>query len=973
MPPRSWRPARPAPPRAQSASSDAATAASGTSQQLDQLDTRTSQAGNNAASGPADGVNTLESLVVTGSRIARPELESAMPIGVIDMEKSRAFGKTTAYEAIQRDPAVGIGTGPYNFAPEGSYDGGMATIELRNMGDSRSLTLIDGRRRVSGSAKSSAVDLNMIPQGMIERIEIITGGAAAVYGADAVTGAANIITRKSFDGIEFSGTTGITEEGDGSRNQFSVVAGTSFHDDRGSITIGGTWVENDPIYAADRKRTRLNVAYQNNPASKSTSDGIPDRIIAYNSGSFYLNPFPTTFVGGKHYLLNPDGSLRVGQYDMQFSQGELSAGNGTDGYAINRTDFLVTPVQNTSLVGRFDYRLADWVNYGMRFDYGRSKYEGHRRPYREDSRTVWLHGARGSLAKLDNPYLPDSIRQLMLDNNLTQTYISRSYLNFGLTGDVNDRQTTTVSHTFDGELPNGFTWEAFWQYGRSTNDIAAPDTVMASRMIAARDVIADPVTGAAVCRDEVARAAGCIPFNIFSTDPLTEEQRAYMLGTRRKQRENTQTVYGGNLVGDLFSLPAGKVQTVLGFEYRREAVDNVDDAAAASGELAHQAAWAPYEPPLKAAYDVSEFFGEVVVPVLSDVRFAHKLTMEGAYRYSDYSTFGSTNTWKVGGNWMPVEGLTFRAVRSKSVRVPNFGELYAMASSQGFNLTDPCAAGQIDLSAVRRANCAALGITTPLESRTDTAIVGSGGNPNLTPETSTSSTFGVVWQPAFVRGLDVTVDYWEIELENIITNLSAANVLNLCVDLPSIANQFCGRITRGPDGYVTALDSRTINASISDASGIDIGANYRFGLGNGNLSLGIRGSYLLDYTLTTLPGVESSKVRYDGGYANPRFKGTLSAAYDIGDWNFSLDTLYRASALYDANFKTSEQYENNHVPSRVYNDLSVGWYVNEKTTLRFGINNLFNVSTPMLPNVYRGGGNYDVYGRYGFVNATVKF
>lgn len=188
------------------------------------------------------------SIVVTGSRIKRPELESAMPVGVIDMGSALEAGNTSAYETILRDVAVGPGNGPYNSAPEGQYDGGMATIELRNMGVSRSLTLVDGRRRVSGAASSSAVDINMIPPGMIERIEIVTGGAAAVYGADAVTGAANIITRTSFDGLELTATTGTTEAGGGSKSQVSFVGGGRFSDGRGSFVLGGTWMKNDPIY-----------------------------------------------------------------------------------------------------------------------------------------------------------------------------------------------------------------------------------------------------------------------------------------------------------------------------------------------------------------------------------------------------------------------------------------------------------------------------------------------------------------------------------------------------------------------------------------------------------------------------------------------------------------------------------------------------------------------------------------------------
>ncbi|MGV3479287.1 MAG: TonB-dependent receptor plug domain-containing protein, partial [Sphingobium sp.] len=519
-------------------------------------------------------------LIVTGSRIARPELESAMPIGVINMETAMRAGNTSAYETILRDIAVGPGNGPYNSAPEGQYDGGMATIELRNMGVSRSLTLVDGRRRVSGAASSSAVDINMIPSGMIERIEIVTGGAAAVYGADAVTGAANIITRKNIQGFELSATTGTTQHGGGSKSQVSLVAGTRFADNRGSIVIGGTWMKNDPIYFHQRYSKDTNLSYQTNPANTGPADGIPDRIVRYNMTNMYLQPVANIFVGGKTYLLQPDGSALLGSYANGCISGCGTSRDGGDGgfpQSQYWSDFLIAPIENASFIGRFDYELADWISYNFRFDYGRSRYDAYRRPYRDDDRLTWLNGAGGATAYLDNPYLPASFRQLMVANKLTSTAVRRSYENFGQMTDYSDRQTLTVGNSFSGKLPGGFEWEAFWQYGKSSNDIHADNVPMASRFIAARDVIADPVTGAPVCRSAAARAIGCVPFNIFSTDPLTPEQRNWMMATRGKHREQKQTIYGANIAGSPFALPAGPVQAVLGVERRKESIHNVDD------------------------------------------------------------------------------------------------------------------------------------------------------------------------------------------------------------------------------------------------------------------------------------------------------------------------------------------------------------------------------------------------------------
>lgn len=927
----------------------------------------------------APAEDPIELVVVTGSHIARAELESAMPIGIVDMALARKQGKTTAYESILRDVAVGPGNGPYNSAPEGQYDGGMATIELRNMGVTRSLTLVDGRRRVSGAASSSAVDINMIPPAMIERIEIITGGAAAVYGADAVTGAANIITRKDFDGVEVSATTGTTEHGGGDKDQVSIVAGTRFFEDRGSITVGGTYLKNDPIYFHQRYSKDTNIQYQVNPANTGPNDGIPDRIVYYHMTNLYLQPEPNIFVGGETYLLNPDGTARVGYYDTCLSScnSARSAGDGGSPQSQYWSDFLIAPIENASFIGRFDYELADSLTYGVRFDYGRSKYDAYRRPYRDDERTSWLNGAGGATAHLDNPYLPDSFRQIMIDNGVTSTPLRRSYEIFGQMGDVSDRQSLTIGTTFQGELPREFEWEAFWQYGRSTNDISAYNATRASRFIAARDVIADPVTGEPVCRDEAARDAGCVPFNIFSFDPLTPAQREYMIATRRKHRENTQLVYGGRIAGDLVSLPTGELRAVLGVEYRKETVDNIDDnlAGPPENELSHLGNWTPYEPALKAANDVSEVYTELVVPVLDDVPFAHRLTVEGAYRYSNYSDFDATNTWKLGGMWMPIEGLAVRAVRSRSVRVPSFGELYAPRATQAIGLTDPCMANFYHANPTRARNCAALGITTPLPQQIYTGYVLSGGNPDVSPETSASASVGLVWRPSFLPRFDMTLDYWRIDIDDIIASIARNDILNLCVDLPSIENRFCNRIQRDDDQYAMWVNTSVINASVSESRGIDLGASYRFGWGQGEVTLGLRASYLSKFETITLPSIESSVIVYDGGYQNPRVRGTLFAAYEVGDWDFGLDTRFWSSAKNYSNAKTSEEYGDNHVESRFYNDLTVGWQMSEHAAFRVGINNAFDVEPPYRPLTYYqgGGGVYDVYGRYFFGNFKSRF
>jgi outer membrane receptor protein involved in Fe transport len=243
----------------------------------------------------------------------------------------------------------------------------------------------------------------------------------------------------------------------------------------------------------------------------------------------------------------------------------------------------------------------------------------------------------------------------------------------------------------------------------------------------------------------------------------------------------------------------------------------------------------------------------------------------------------------------------------------------------------------------------------------------------VTPEVSDSLTVGVVWQPGFVPGFDLTADYWNIKIDNMIAAVSRQNILNLCVDLPSLDNQFCDRVIRDDRGYAEGVDTSYMNVSESEAEGIDVGANYRFDLGTGSAALALRASYLLKHETTTLPGVETSRIIYDGGYQNPKFRANMFASYDIGDFDIGLNTRVWGGAVNYTNV-SDEAYERNELPAKIYNDLNVGWRVKENVTLRVGINNLLDVSPSLRPRVYEsGGGVYDIYGRTFFANAKFNF
>jgi len=392
-------------------------------------------------------------------------------------------------------------------------------------------------------------------------------------------------------------------------------------------------------------------------------------------------------------------------------------------------------------------------------------------------------------------------------------------------------------------------------------------------------------------------------------------------------------------------------------------------------------------PNLDAARNTTELFGEVVIPVLKDLPFAKRLEFEGAYRFSHYSDNPNTQTWKVGGTWEPVDGLTLRGVYSHSVRVPNFGELFSPVSSVTFgNIDDPCQAGLITQNANRAANCAAImpGVALPLPRPNSNApSIRGGGNPSLTPEKSNSYTLGVILQPKFLRGLDVTVDYWNIKIDNVITALPYLTLLNLCVDSPGGPNQaYCQFVTRNPNGEVASVQAQFANLAGRTASGIDFGVNYRTSIGDSVLSNRFTATYLLDQTIVAATGQPG--VNYAGEWDFPRFRATLVTDFTIGKFSLGLNTRFISRSKYDVTAPSNETFEISHIPAYVYNDVTLTFRPTKQYSLSFGIKNVSDVGVPLVlqnnfispgaPSFRQdGGANYDAIGRYFFVRVGANF
>lgn len=918
---------------------------------------------------PADASDTMDEIVVTGSHTVVDRREVTAPILTISSKELERVGAGTLYDLLRRVPSVARGEGAPNN--NGDQDnGGAGFMNLRNLGTNRSLTLVNGHRRVSGGSNFSGIDLNMIPAGLVERVDIVTGGTSAIYGADAVTGVANILLKRDFDGVEYNVSTGVSQHGGADQYSGYILAGTDFSDGRGHFTLGASYLHRSGLMQCDRSFSCNLTANAANPANTGPNDGIPDRIDYRDVRYLYISYDPTFYFGGTTYLVQ-NGNIVPGTYDTPITTGATSYGDGGPGRNLNDTRKLVEPVETFSVNGNFNYEIAPDLTAYLNTEYTHSFSNGWFNYYRADSRTSFLNGNGGLSVNLDNPYLPDSVRQFMVANGLTKLNIDKTYDEFGLITNVHTRDLVNLETGLEGKLGDTFKWNAFALYGRSTDNARSDNVPLANNLIYASQVIAD-ADGNPICANETARAAGCIPYNIFS-DTISDELRNYILYSRRWKTVNSLFNTGAQISGDLLQLPAGAVKMAVGAEYRRESLEMIDDPLSLNGQASHSGTWRDAHPNLNKSFDVTEAYAELRVPVLADRPFVRELSLDGAYRFSHYSTIGNTSAWKFGVLWAPVSDLRVRASLSRSVRAPNLFELFGPSSTSFTNPTDPCEVGQYNATAQRAANCAALGISSPLPLDQTPVLFTSGSNADLREEVSNSWTAGFTYAPSFVPGLQLSADFWTISIEDAVQSYTFQNIVNYCTNLSSIDNSFCALVTRDPTTHqISAINGTSVNVAELKARGIDFSLDYNRPLAGGELTLSINGTRLIEKTSQLVPGDASFLAIQDGGLSDPHLRANVNVGYRRGRWSANITNRYLSSVLVDPN-ASKEYYEHPRAAARVYTDLDVRVDLSRRFGVTLGVNNLLDVKPPFSSDNTTIVGNYGLYdtvGRYFKIGLT---
>ncbi|WP_077343351.1 TonB-dependent receptor domain-containing protein [Pseudocolwellia agarivorans] len=893
----------------------------------------------------------MEVVLVTGSRIARSAYDSTVPVTSVGKETIEESGYANTYDILKSVPAIGVGLGSANAGNGGDATVGSSFINLRGLGVDRSLVLVNGRRRVSGSNTSAAVDITMIPAGLIKDIEVITGGASAVYGADAVSGVVNTILRDDIDGLELSTSYGASPEGSGGeRLGVDLAGGTDFLGGRGSVVFGVSYAKENSLRADQRDFSSEQLNLRPNPLNTGPNDGISDNVHIVPNWITAVTEGGRFVVGGQQYTVQPD--LRLLELGTVFGGGR-SIGDA-DGF--RALDYILLRQEQEVLATHvsMDFEINDNLNFFASVDYGKTDTTAAGQP----------ENSFGRVVTRDNAFLQPEVAALMDANGLDSITVNRLETVYGNRIPSSDRTSYTIVTGLEGLLSNDWEWGIAAQIGSyKSNNNYINFAIDANEALAA-DAVIDPITGQPVCRS---RTPGCVPIPSLGLNPISDEARAFSLYSPFRFYENKQDMVSATLTGDLFELPAGLVKFAGGLEYRDESVRSFDDPLSASGASALLRPVAAQN----ASQTVTEAYLETLVPLIDEEQ---TLDFEAAIRLSDYDTIGSTTAWRVGLNWAPIESVRVRSSMSTSVRAPNLSELFSAGSTSSGIVVDPCNANQITLgSATRGANCAALGLPAGfVDPLLVTRNIVTAGNPDLEPEESDSFSIGAVFTPSSIPNLTLSIDHWDIEIEDAIGSFAFADVLKNCVDSPTINNPFCSQITRFPSGPVESINLSKINVGKQSASGIDFQGRYNFDALNGNFDIVINGTYLSELEQLVVSDDPTSLVKLRNNPDNPDFRANFNISYYQGPLTLRLNTRYIGSAVLDPNARTNETIDTPEVNSKMYNDLVIGYEFENSLKLTATVSNLFSVNPPYRDGVWYGArGSYDNTGQ--FVNLRAQY
>jgi outer membrane receptor protein involved in Fe transport len=888
-------------------------------------------------------------IVVTASRVQANGFSAPTPTTVLGAAQIQSTAPAVVSEALALIPS---------FRTTGQPASATTYADLRGIGAQRTLVLVNGRRHVP-TFSDGTVDLGVIPAILIARTEVVTGGASASWGSDAVAGVINLILKQDIDGIQGNAQYGLSERGDGINYLGSLAAGTTFADGRGHILVGGE-------YSRDKGIRSLQQPYRSRPWSGRGSvgnsafatNGLPGTIYTEdarradvsNGGLITSGPLRgTTFL--------PNGATGTFGYGQVFGN-NMIGGTDNAGDAPTPGGDLKFPFERYTIMGRASFDFSDALTVFAEGTYASVLSTGLAQPARNNGAvtgnptctTTSLASSLGSiLVPINNPYLPAAVRQRMAAAGVSCVNVGRVFRDPGM-GDfrVDDGSPSIFRGVIgaEGKLIANWKWEGYYQYGRNHFEQKRIGNINVGNFRRAIDAVATP--GGIACRVNADAStanddAACRPFNLFGDGSPSQESIRYVTGTSSFRMITKQQVASLSANGDLFSTWAGPIGAATGVEYRKEEIDAVaDPISEANGwQTSNRKA-------IRGDYDVKEIFGELVIPLAKDWSFAKSFDLNLAARYTDYSSSGGVTTWKAGATWDVTSDIRLRATKSRDIRAGNLGELFTPTAVLTTNVRDP-----------RNSSVIPVPVTTT-------------GNRSLSPERADTFTGGIVYQPSWFEGFRASVDYYNIKIDGQIGTIPANEVLERCF-LDNL-QQFCALVTTGANGALTNVTVQFENLDKFRTSGLDIETSYRapverlFGGGTGDIFVRVLANYV--DKLATTAAVNATTTDPAGQYTNPHWSVFGLVSYEGKRFGTALDLRWFGGGTIDNTRVEGLAAVNgvniNDVDPILYTNatltMDVSPNADKRMELYFRVNNLFD-KAPSFPNTAEARTIFDPVGR----------
>ncbi len=940
---------------------------------------------------------TIDEIVVTGSRVVRDGYEAPTPVSVLGVSELNTMATANIADSINRLPALASSLSTRGGSSTADMTGGINNLNLRGINPTRTLVLVDGKRIVGSTLagfnnNGGAVDINTVPTGLVSRVDIVTGGASAAYGSDALAGVVNFVFDKEYTGIKGDIQGGISTYGDNENYKVELTVGVPFANGRGHFLAYGengyetgarrenrAWSEDNlgiavnPAYAAGNGQPQYILMADFAP-STSTHGGLITGCAGFTGTSCPLR--------GTQFL---EGGAPA-PYRFGTVSGQIHVGGDTSN-RIDRISSIVTKLMRANTYFRLSYDVTDNVNafaeFGWAYTLNRSA----------DSVPQFQNGSL--TIQQDNAFIPASVRAIMTANAITNFTLGTSLVGqvpgFGNKNErVQRRYVTGLEGSFDA-FESAWTWDAYYQRSTTHASVRTPDDLLSgvgsTVFRSAVDSVVNPATGQIVCRVNIdANPAndlpGCVPFNVMGTNVNSGAAIDYVTDTGYALIYLQQDVMAASVSGEPFSSWAGPISVAFGAEHRIEKVGGI-----ASFRDVNRHFFAGNFTASAGKFSVTEGFLETVIPLASEESWAQQLDLNAAVRATDYSTSGFVATWKVGATWKPVDDVTIRATRSRDIRAPNLGDLFLAGRSGTGTVLDRFNADRSTVIVTRAAGC-------------DPAA-----GCFLTPEKADTTGIGVVVQPAFLPGFGASVDFFNIDIKDAIVTLGSQNYVDRCF---AGETALCGYIERDATGLIVGVQVLPANVLSQTARGIDLETSYRFELSDiseelsGGITLrALATKYLKLETIDGAFSVDGAGVLADGaggfastggmfapdikylvslGYAGEAFSSTFTArGWNAGVYNNSV--IECTSGCPASTVAVPTIGFENKVPAVVYFDLALNYkFMDGAIETFFVTENLFNKQPPVVGapagnSFYSGSGNkqYDLVGRSFRLGTRFKF